>query len=485
MNFQDTLNYLYHRFPMFQQQGQKAYKGGLANTLALDNYFNHPHHHFKTIHVGGTNGKGSCSHTLAAILQSAGYRVGLYTSPHLISFTERIRINGKPIDEEYVVKFVEQHNDYLKSLEASFFEISTAMAFTYFKKEKVDVAVIEVGLGGRLDCTNVIQPVLSIITNISFDHVKLLGNTLENIAHEKAGIIKENIPVVIGETSPETRAVFLEEAEKRHAPIFFAEEEELLVDHQSLEGFLSSADKETFSKDEGGVLYQAISPFTPRVDRILNYDNPYITQQLSFPPLLKFRGELSGDCQLRNTNTILSALRVLIQLRTFHLTEESVQNGFAQVSSLTGLRGRWEVLAKMPLTICDTGHNIGGIQYISEQLQRELIALQKNDKKSTLRIVLGMVNDKDIRGVLSLLPKNATYYFAEAQIERALPATELQKLAYEVGLICKENCSVYRTVPEAYQAAYKEATPNDLIFIGGSTFIVADLLATWPKNHSM
>ncbi|MBP8776542.1 MAG: bifunctional folylpolyglutamate synthase/dihydrofolate synthase [Bacteroidaceae bacterium] len=481
MNFQDTLHYLYHRFPMFQQQGQKAYKEGLANTLALDSYFNHPHHSFKTIHVGGTNGKGSCSHTLAAILQSAGYRVGLYTSPHLISFTERIRINGKPIDEEYIVTFVEQHKDYLESLEASFFEITTAMAFSYFKKEKVDVAVVEVGLGGRLDCTNVIQPVLSIITNISFDHVKLLGNTLEKIAYEKAGIIKENIPVVVGETTPETRNVFLEEAEKKHAPIFFAEEEELLVDHQSLEAFLNSTESEEFLKNERGILYQAISPFTPAMDRILNYDNPYITQQLSFPPLLKFRGELSGDCQLKNTNTVLSALRVLVQLRTFRLTEEAVQYGFAHISSLTGLRGRWEVLAKTPLTICDTGHNIGGIEYISEQLRREFTILQKRGKESTLRIVLGMVNDKDIRGVLSLLPKNATYYFAQAQIERALPSTELQKLAYEIGLVTEENSSVYQNVPDAYKAAYKEATPDDLIFIGGSTFIVADLLTNWPK----
>ena len=410
MNYQDTLEYLYNSAPIFQQVGAGAYKEGLENTRILDAHFGHPHQRFRTIHVAGTNGKGSCSHTLAAILQAAGYRVGLYTSPHLVDFRERIRINGQPVPEEYVVRFVEEERAFFEPLHPSFFELTTAMAFKYFADERVDAAVIEVGLGGRLDCTNIIRPDLCIITNISLDHTQFLGNTLAQIAGEKAGIIKREVPVVIGETTPETRPVFQQKAQAAEAPIYFAEDEEHGQDYPALEY------------------------------------------------------ELKGIYQEKNRRTLLTALPLLREAG-YRFTEADVRKGFAQVVELTGLMGRWQQLSERPTLVCDTGHNVGGITYIAQQLQAQ--------KYRRLRIVLGMVNDKDIRGVLALLPKEADYYFTQASVRRALPAEEMMRLGQEAGL----RGMAYADVPTAVRAAQKESLPEDFIFVGGSSFIVADLLA--------
>ena len=409
MNYKDTLDYLYNSAPLFQQIGAGAYKEGLENTWALDEHFGHPHRSFRSIHIAGTNGKGSCSHTLAAILQEAGYKVGLYTSPHLIDFRERIRVNGQPVPEAYVIRFVEEERAFFEPLHPSFFELTTAMAFRYFAEEKVDVAVVEVGLGGRLDCTNIIRPDLCIITNISLDHVQFLGDTLEKIAGEKAGIIKSGIPVVIGETTPETRPVFLKKAEEVGAPIHFAEEE-----------------------------VKEVHP-----------DWEY---------------ELKGLYQEKNRRTLWAALP-LLQEGGYQISESDIQAGFAHVVELTGLMGRWQKLQEHPTVVCDTGHNVGGIQYIAEQLRRQVFR--------RLHIVIGMVNDKDVRGVLDLLPREATYYFTQASVKRALPAGQLARLAAEAGL--QGTC--YPDVPSAVRAAQKESLPEDFIFVGGSSFIVADLLA--------
>ena len=425
MTYEETTQYLFNSAPLFQHVGKDAYKEGLDNTHQLDAHFGHPHRKFKTIHVAGTNGKGSCSHTLAAILQSAGYKVGLYTSPHLVDFRERIRVNGVPVSKKYVIDFVANHRDFFEPLHPSFFELATAMAFNYFAEQQVDVALIEVGLGGRLDCTNIIRPDLCVITNISFDHVQFLGDTLAKIASEKAGIIKPGIPVVIGETTPETKPVFINEAVKHGAPIHFAEEEQLL---------LSSS---------------------------VNAEGKRIYQTLDYADLV---GELGGLCQEKNTNTLLSAIRVL-QSAGYQIKEEHVREGFGRVCQLTGLMGRWQRIQESPVVICDTGHNKGGIQYIVEQLSMQTF--------HRLHIVIGMVNDKDISGVLALLPKDATYYFTNASVSRALPATEVQKLAEQNGL----SGNTYSSVKEAYEAALSSACPDDFIFVGGSTFIVADLLS--------
>lgn len=425
MNYQETLTYLYESAPLFQQVGKEAYKEGLANTYALDEHFGHPHTRFHTVHVAGTNGKGSCSHTIAAILQASGYRTGLYTSPHLVDFRERIRVDGKPVPEEYVVDFVEKHRHFFEPLHPSFFELTTAMAFAYFAEQKVDVAVVEVGLGGRLDCTNIIRPDLCVITNISFDHVQFLGDTLAKIASEKAGIIKTGVPVVIGETTPETRPVFLKKAEEMDAPIFFAEEERQLLD----------AGHDT----DGAYLYQTV-----------RYKN--------------LRGELRGLCQEKNTNTILSAIRLLVK-SGYRIGDADVRKGFAGVCELTGLAGRWQKLHDRPVVVCDTGHNVGGIAYIVEQL--------KLQKCKTLRIVMGMVNDKDVSGVLSMMPETARYYFTQASVKRALPAEKVRELAAAYGL----EGEAYPSVKAAYQSALDQSEADDFIFVGGSSFIVADLLS--------
>ncbi len=408
MDYKNTLSYLYNSAPLFQQIGSAAYKEGLENTLALDKHFGHPHTKFKTIHIAGTNGKGSCSHTIAAILQEAGYKVGLYTSPHLTDFKERIRVNGETIAEQYVIDFVERERIFFEPLSPSFFELTTAMAFCYFAHMQVDVAVIEVGLGGRLDCTNIIRPDLCIITNISYDHTQFLGNTLPEIAAEKAGIIKEYTPVVIGETTPETRPVFLDKASQMHAPIYFAEE----------------------------------------------------NNREDFPCI---ENELKGLYQQKNQRTIVTALTILKNLG-YRIDTSCVRNGFAHVCELTGLMGRWQKLQDAPTLICDTGHNVGGIKYIAEQLAQQVCR--------QMHIVFGMVNDKDVRGVLSLLPKTASYYFTKASVKRALDEDTLCHIANGMGL----HGSPYPDVVSAVKAAKQKSLPEDFIFVGGSSFIVADLL---------
>ena len=438
MKYRDAIEYLFNVAPLFQNIGAGAYKEGLANTLALDEHFGHPHRAYKTIHVAGTNGKGSVSHTLAAILQSAGYKVGLYTSPHLVDFRERIRVNGEMIPEQRVIDFVEQERTFFEPLYPSFFELTTALAFKYFEEQKVDVAVIEVGLGGRLDCTNIITPLLSIITNISFDHTQFLGDTLPKIAAEKAGIIKKGVPVVIGETNgnAEVREVFAKKAEEVGAPIVFADE----LPHYSLD----------------------VEP------------------------------ELKGLCQEKNTQTILTAIRIITnyelritnyalgdarkRLRSeeeqeLRITKDNTEEGFARVTEMTGLMGRWQKLQERPTVVCDTGHNPAGIKYIAEQLS--LIKNEKVKSKSgELRIVLGMVGDKDVRTSLSLMPKDATYYFTQASVKRAMPVEEFAAIGQEMGLQGK----TYKTVAEAYRAALHDASADDFVFVGGSSFVVADLL---------
>jgi dihydrofolate synthase/folylpolyglutamate synthase len=425
MTYQETIDYLFNSTPLFQNVGKDAYKEGLENTHLLDEHFGHPHRQFKTIHVAGTNGKGSCSHTLAAILQSAGYKVGLYTSPHLVDFRERIRINGTPVSEAYVIDFVENHRAFFEPLHPSFFELTTALAFNYFAEQQVDVAVIEVGLGGRLDCTNIIRPDLCVITNISFDHIQFLGDTLAKIASEKAGIIKEDIPVVIGETTPETKPIFAEKAIQVNAPIHFAEEEQFLL--------------ESSINEQGKRIYQ--------------------TKEYA-----DLEGELGGLCQIKNTNTLLSAIRILQDIG-YNINDTHVREGFAHVCSLTGLMGRWQKILETPVAYCDTGHNKAGIQYIVEQLSRQTYR--------QLHIVMGMVNDKDISGVLAMLPKDAIYYFTKASVSRALNENEVKRLAGEAGL----EGNTYPSVKEAFEAAQASAHPDDFIFVGGSTFIVADLLS--------
>ena len=411
MTYRQAIDYLYHAAPLFQNIGAGAYKEGLANTYALDEHFGHPHRSYMTVHVAGTNGKGSVSSTLAAILQSAGYRVGLYTSPHLTDFRERIRVNGRMIPKRRVCRFVEEERSFFEPLSPSFFELTTALAFKYFKEAKVDVAVVEVGLGGRLDCTNVITPLVSVITNISYDHTQFLGDTLAQIATEKAGIIKPGVPVVIGEApEPSVHDVFLKKAEEMGAPIRFADEE----------GW-------------------------PTVD-----------------------GELKGIYQQKNMATVQCVLDVLqtMQPAPFKLSNKAIRRGFAQVHELTGLSGRWQQLRTAPTVVCDAGHNIGGIQYVAKQLSEQ--------KCDTLRIVFGMVSDKDARGALALLPPHATYYFTQPSCKRALPAEQLASVAAEVGL----EGRVVPGVASAYHQALSDASPEDFIFVGGSCYVVADLLSS-------
>ncbi len=409
MKYNETLQYLYASQPAFHQVGATAYKPGLANTYRLMKHLGNPHTQFHSVHIAGTNGKGSTSHLIAAVLQSAGYKVGLYTSPHLVDFRERIRINGQLIPEEEVVRFVADNQAFLEEVRPSFFETTMALAFAYFAAEKVDIAVIEVGLGGRLDSTNIITPELSVITNIGMDHTEFLGTTLAQIAAEKAGIIKPHIPIVIGETHPETTPIFLQIVQDNQAEITFA-------------------------------------------------------SSIQCPAI---QCQLQGIYQEKNKQTAYCSLQILNK-RGWDIPEEAICKGYANVCTLTGLRGRWEILSHSPLTICDTGHNSHGIRYVVEQLNQ----LMHNHPNSSCHIVFGMVNDKDVDVVLSLLPKQATYYFAQAQTYRAIPAAKLQLLATEHGL----QGSAYLTSKKALQAAQNDAHPNDIIFIGGSNYIVGELL---------
>lgn len=420
MNYQETVNYLYQCTPVFEHVGASAYKEGLENSLTLDSHFNHPHKHYKIIHVAGTNGKGSCSHTIAAVLQSIGYKVGLYTSPHLIDFRERIRINGEMISTKYVVDFVESEKAFFEPLHPSFFELSTALAFKYFAEQEVDYAVIEVGLGGRLDCTNIVTPILSIITNISKDHTQFLGNTLAKIASEKAGIIKNGIPVIIGESNVETRTVFEHKAKNTNSRITFAED---------MPEVIASTPTEN-----GNILYQTKNFGT-------------------------IESPLGGEYQLKNTNTILCALR---ELKITDTT--AIEKGFLDVCKLTGLAGRWQIIRKHPLIICDTGHNIGGWQYLSTQIA--------NQKCRKCHIVFGMVDDKDIDSVMDLLPKDAIYYWTQATTHRAIPCQTVATKGKEHHL----NGNTYQHVDTAYEAACRNTQTDDFVFIGGSSYVVSDLL---------
>ena len=431
MTYEQAINYLYESAPLFQNIGAGAYKEGLGNTELLDKHFQHPHRQYATIHVAGTNGKGSVSHTLASILQSQGMKVGLYTSPHLTDFRERIRVNGEMIPQARVVSFVEQERTFFEPLHPSFFELTTALALQYFAEENVDIAVIEVGLGGRMDCTNIIQPLVSIITNISFDHIQFLGNTLEKIASEKAGIIKPGIPAIVGEWGKESVAeVFMNKAEEAGTSLVFADRENEIVDF-------------TLTPGQG-----------------------YTYHTATFGTI---HGELEGLCQEKNTATILEAIKAL-RRKGIHISNQAVQDGFAKVSIQTGLRGRWQKIAEKPLTICDTGHNVGGMQYITRQLA--------TTPHQALHIVIGMVNDKDVNTVLSMLPQDATYYFTQASVRRAMPCDQFAQEASRHGL--KGQC--YPTVHDAYLAAKAASSEEDLIFIGGSTFIVADLFAAMEQE---
>lgn len=428
MTYEETIQYLFNSAPLFQHVGGAAYKEGLSTTHILDAHFNHPHNQYKTIHIAGTNGKGSCAHTIAAILQHTGLKVGLYTSPHLVDFRERIRINGEMMPQQYVIDFVEKERSFFEPLHPSFFELTTALAFKYFAEQHVDVAVIEVGLGGRLDCTNIISPILSVITNISFDHTQFLGNTLAQIASEKAGIIKHKVPVIIGECNAETRSVFEHKAHEVEAPILFAED-----------------NKEVLSSEFSDLYGHKLRHYTTRC-----FGDIY--------------GELTGECQIKNANTILCALHSLSKI--FSVTHEDITYAFEHVCEMTGLRGRWQILQEHPTIICDTGHNTGGWQYLAHQLAQ--IATSGNK----LHIVFGMASDKDIERVMSTLPHEACYYWTKASVKRATSEQTIANIATKYDLHGK----TYSNVAEAYEAAVNNASTNDYIYVGGSSFIVADLL---------
>ncbi|MDB5112597.1 MAG: dihydrofolate synthase [Mucilaginibacter sp.] len=438
MNYTETLAYLYTQLPMFTRVGSSAFKADLTNTIALCERLNNPQHQFKSIHIGGTNGKGSTSHMLAAILQTAGYRTGLYTSPHLKDFRERIRINGEMMAEQQVVDFVAEHQKDFESINPSFFEMTVALAFDLFAREKVDIAVIEVGLGGRLDSTNVITPLLSVITNIGWDHMNLLGDTLQLIAAEKAGIIKPGIPVIIGEKQPEVMDIFTRKAGQQNAKINFASEEWEIIKTTQKVGDLTELLDITATK---------VQPVTP--------NSPQTTLNLQL--------DLPGTYQLKNVKAALSAVDEL-RSQGFNITDEHIQTALRQVKSLTGLHGRWETICKNPLTICDTGHNPEGIAEVLKNIA--------NVPYHQLHFVIGVVNDKDSSRVLSMLPKNATYYFCKPEIPRGLEAEDLQQKAISFGL----HGNVYASVKLALAAAQQNAGTNDLVFVGGSTFVVAEIV---------
>ncbi|MDP4281814.1 MAG: folylpolyglutamate synthase/dihydrofolate synthase family protein [Bacteroidota bacterium] len=431
MNYKETLDYLYSRLPMYHRIGAPAYKADLDNTIKLCRMLGDPQNSFKAIHIAGTNGKGSVSHTMASIFQEKGLKTGLYTSPHLKDFRERIRINGKMIPEEKVTGFVEQYRTDFESISLSFFEWTVGLAFHYFREENIDIAVVEVGLGGRLDSTNIITPLLSVITNISFDHMQFLGNTLPEIATEKAGIIKPGIPVVIGETHPETKPVFVEKARKTGSSILFADE------------------RFKVEMDEKDPLTGGMA-----MVNIFRDDKPWLE---------KLSVQLGGVYQKKNLATIAAACEMLPPSSVM-LTKDFIRKGISRVIENTGLSGRWQVLSRSPLTICDIGHNEGGIREVVKQIS---LTPHKH-----LHFVIGMVNDKDTHAVLSLLPKDATYYFCKASVPRGLDAEILSKQAHSFGL----QGQTYVSVKEALLAAQKNAGSEDLVFVGGSNFTVAEVI---------
>jgi dihydrofolate synthase/folylpolyglutamate synthase len=428
MTYPQTLDYLFSKLPMYQRVGAAAYKANLDNTIAICNTLGNPEKKLKCVHVAGTNGKGSSSHMLAAILQQAGYKTGLYTSPHLVDFRERIKINGNMIPKTDVVKFVEEYKDVFEKIEPSFFEWTVGLAFHYFKVQEVDVVILEVGLGGRLDSTNVVNPVACLITNISFDHMNLLGDTLPKIASEKAGIIKTKVPVTISQTQLEVISVFNNKAIELKAPIEFADKNYKLIS----------------SKHEKQLL---------NIELLHKKTNTSHLYQL----------DLQGNYQIKNLMGVLNTVENL-KRKGFLIEEEMITSALQHVQKITGLKGRWQVIQVKPLVIADTGHNEDGIKEVLENLKRY--------NYKTLHFVLGVVNDKDISKILKLLPKDATYYFCKATIPRALDEIELSVQAKKAGLIGK----TFKTVPEALTAAKKKAKSNDLVFVGGSTFTVADII---------
>ncbi|WP_192349574.1 folylpolyglutamate synthase/dihydrofolate synthase family protein [Algoriphagus sp. Y33] len=462
MDYQETLDYLFNSLPMFQRVGASAFRKDLRSTILLCDHLGNPEHKFKSIHVAGTNGKGSSSHSLAAIFQSAGYKTGLYTSPHLKSFTERIRINGLEISPDLVVQFVEENKSFLDELKPSFFEMTVGMAFWHFAQKEVDIAIVEVGMGGNFDSTNVITPELSLITNIGFDHVQFLGVTLPLIAGEKAGIIKGNIPVVISETHEETSAVFIEKAKKMNAPITFADENWKAYKEAEEDG------KTNYTIQASGELKWSVKTQTTTAsDKTLDSKvgfNRFVKSQTGALQGFFFQLTfgLNGNYQKYNLPGILESI---VQMRKmgWNLPDEAVLEGLKNVTELTGLKGRWQMLSSHPTVICDTGHNEAGFSEILSQLDTYTF--------SKLWFVLGMVQDKDISKVLSMLPSSATYVFCEAKLPRALPAVQLAEKAHFFNL----KSEVIPDVNEALAFARKNADKDDLIFVGGSTFVVAEI----------
>lgn len=429
MTYSQALEFLFSQLPAYHRIGKAAYRNDLKNTISLDNYFGNPHLRYPTVHVAGTNGKGSVSHMIASVLQEAGFKTGLYTSPHLKDFRERIRVDGEMIPESKVVTFVAEHSGIIGSVKPSFFEMTVAMAFNYFAEQNVDIAIIEVGLGGRLDSTNIINPVLSVITNIGHDHMDLLGNSFEKIAIEKAGIIKQGIPVVISETQPETENVFIETAERYGSRILFADK--------------------IFSCDLN-------------INENANIERKYhVTDLLTFSHAAGYI-PLGGNYQSRNIQAVFTAFRILND--DFRVSEKNILDGIRNVIKNTGLQGRWQILADRPLTICDTGHNKEGIRFVVDQL--------KVIPRSALHIILGFVNDKDLGSVLPLFPNDAVYYFTKASVPRALNEISLRNEAEKYGL----TGECFESVADALKCAKEKAQPSDLIFIGGSTFVVAEVL---------
>ena len=406
MNYKETLDWMFNKLPMYQTQGASAYRKDITNTVLLAKHIGNPENYLKCIHVAGTNGKGSTSHLLASVLQEAGYKVGLYTSPHLKDYRERITINGIPISEDYVCDFINKNKAFFEANELSFFEMSVGLAFEYFVEQKTDINIIEVGMGGRLDSTNIITPLVSVITNIGLDHTQYLGNTLELIAFEKAGIIKPNIPVVIGEYISETKPVFLAKSHENHSEIYFASD--------------------------------LIATTYPSA--------------------------LLGDYQIQNKKTVLQTLKVLQDKKLLSVSETDIKNGFLNVIKNTGLQGRWQQLGENPTVICDTAHNAHGLKIVINQLKKE--------KYDQLHIVLGLVNDKNLTEILPLFPKNAIYYFCKPDISRGLEQLILKEKAAEFNLVGQ----TYISVSNAYQAAKENAKENDFIYVGGSTFVVAEIL---------
>lgn len=427
MNYSEALEYLYNRLPVFHLSGGSAYKPGFDNTNRLMMYLDNPHTKFRSVHIAGTNGKGSVSHLLASVLQSAGYKVGLYTSPHLVDFGERIKINGQMIEEQYVVDFIEQSASEIENIQPSFFEATMAMAFKYFADNEVDIAIIEVGLGGRLDSTNIINPLVSVITNISFDHTEYLGNTIPEIAFEKAGIIKPLTPVVISETHPESAQVFQSMAKKNKSAIYFADNE---IDLEFV-------------------------------------DSSYTTMTVQFREM-RYQVGLTGKYQLKNLKAVLKTIELLNECG-INCTNEQISNGLKNVINITGFMGRWQCLSLNPLIFVDTAHNYAGIH--------ELIMHINSMNNSKLRLVFGMVKDKDISAILQILPKKAVYYFTNSCISRALPANELANMAEGYQLTGK----TYSTIPNAIQTVLHESEPDDLIIVFGSNFVVGEAITSFRE----